>query len=1414
MIKPLDSRLCIPNTGGMNSLQPKTQDTAALRSEPISTEPAGIIDFLRSNLSELPLADQPSLSRRLAGAARALQQNRLDARRLAELVTAFEASAAVLTERRSVALTFDYPEELPVSGQRAAIMDLIRANPVVIVAGETGSGKTTQLPKMLLELGYGIKGQIGHTQPRRIAARNVASRLAEELGVTGAGVVGYKVRFSDQTRAQSRVAVMTDGILLAEIHSDPDLLRYDALIIDEAHERSLNIDFLIGIVRRLLDRRPEFRLLITSATIDTERFAQHFARTDAAGKRHPAPVISVAGRSFPVEYRYRPLTVAPNAASDEAEEERDLAAAVVAAVDELQAEAQTTGGGDILVFLPGEREIRDCAHRLSRHGLRHTEILPLYARLSAAEQQRIFAPHTGRRIVLATNVAETSLTVPGIHYVIDSGLARIARYSPRSRVQKLAVEAISRASANQRAGRCGRIAPGVCIRLFDAEDFSARPAFTDPEILRTNLASVVLRLIELRLGEPEAFPFIEPPDSRQLAGARRLLFELGALDQNQRITPLGRQLARLPVDPTLGRMVLSALPNADATSVDVLIVVAFLSIQDPRERPADHAQAADQAQQAFRVADSDFASVLALWNEWHTVMRHENQRKRREWAKKHFLSYNRLLEWHDLFGQLREQADELGRVKLPDPVPLPPMVDGRGDGAEAPLRARLDALHQAILPGLLAQIGLRDEATRKDKNAPKDARDQRGKKQRTPTIYIGANNRRFQIFPGSQLARTQPKWLMSAEIVETTRVWARMNAAINPRWVEAVAAHLTTREYSEPHWDLRSGRVTAFETVKLFGLPIVTKRRIDFGRVDPLAARAIFIRAALVEGEFDSNLKFWRHNQALIDEIREIEARNRRPDLLIDDQTLFDFYETHLPAEVYDAHTLARWLKIVSPKLPDVLCMTRDDLLARELVELDPAGFPDRLQMGAFSLPLSYHFAPGSEDDGVTLRLPLAALGQIDAGRASHLIPGLRREKIEALIRSLPKADRRHFVPAPEFAAAVAERVTVERGGLIPQVAEQLQRMTGHKISAEDFDERRLAPHLRMRFALIDASQTDPKKQVIDADRDLAALRARHAAAAERAFVERTRHRLERDDLIDWSFGDLPASLTIEELGAELTAYPALVDRGDCAEVRLFESAERAALAHRSGVVRLMLIALGEQVRHLGQFLKQERSLDPARLQYSQWSSHRPLPPFGLMLPNRRDTAFDLELMARSIARLAVDDLPPVRDEATFRARVDALKPRLDEAVRQLAAQVCMVFAQHQALRAKLKGRLPLSQIEAAREIAEQFDLLFYPGMIWFAPQSLLDNLPRYLNAAEKRLEKIDRHPERDRMLRVQFMPVCARVMERIAMTEPTPELFLALNQLHEQLEEWRVVLFAQELARKGAPGAKEIELAIKRVLP
>lgn len=1356
------------------------------------SDPSAVLAFLRAHLPELPLIDQASLSRRVGGAEQALARGEWKEAALAELVAAFEHSAARLSERRALPCVIEYPPDLPVSAHRDEVKALIAREPVVIVAGETGSGKTTQLPKMLLELGYGIKGQIAHTQPRRIAARNVASRLAEELQAEGSGLVGYKVRFADQSRPQSRVVVMTDGILLAELHSDPDLRQYDALIIDEAHERSLNIDFLLGVVRRLLDRRPDFRLVITSATIDTARFAAHFARPDATGALQSAPIITVAGRGFPVEIRYRP----PADLLAEGVDDGDLAAAVVAAVDELSAQTPAVGGGDVLVFLPGEREIRDCADRLARHGLRHTEILPLYARLSANEQQRVFTPHTGRRIILSTNVAETSLTVPGIVFVIDSGLARVARYSPRSRVQKLGIEPISQASANQRAGRCGRIAPGVCIRLYAPEDFEGRPSFTDPEILRTNLASVVLRLIELRLGTPEAFPFIEPPDSRQLAGARRLLFELGALDERQRITPLGRQLARLPIDPTLGRMVLAPLTRDAVTTVDVLIVVAFLSIQDPRERPAAHAPQADEAHHRFRVTDSDFASVLALWSAWHGVVRHENQRQRRAWAKQHFLSYNRLLEWHDLFGQLRQAADEMGKQRLPDPAPFTP-----NPAEPDALTPRIDALHQAMLPGLLAHIALRDEASRNDKHQPKETADARGKKQRTPTLYLGANNRKLQLFPGSALAKTQPKWLMSAEIVETARVYARMNAAINPRWIEPLAAHLTTREYSEPHWDAPGGRVVAFETVRLFGLPIVTKRRVDFGRIDAVAARELFIRSALIAREVSSVWDFLQKNQRLIEGIREIEARNRRPDLLIDDQTLFDFYQARLPVTVYDSPTLARWLKTAEP---GALLMTEADLLTRDPLVRDPTGFPDRLTMGALCLPLVYHFAPGSPDDGVTLRFPLAALAQIDAVRGSFLIPGLLREKIEALIRSLPKADRRHFVPAPEFASAAADRVALGAGFLTEQLAQVLARMTGHRVEPEAFDERKLEPHLRLRYAVVDADDHET-----DADRDLSALVARHAQAAEQAFAERTRHRLEQEQLTSWTIDALPESLPIEELGARLTAYPAVVDTGEAAAVRLLDTPARAEFAHRSGVTRLLLLALPDLVRHLSQALKQDRRLDAARLQYGQWSA-RALPEFGLVLPTRRDTAFDVELIARSVAALAVDDLPAVRSTEAFAARVERLRPALADAVMARADAVRERLAAHQKLRQRLKGRLPLSHIEAAREIVEQCDALFYPGMIWHGSAALFQELPRYLAAAEKRLEKIDRHPERDRMLRVSFMPTAHAVYEQWAVVGTSATGFARMQRILSMLEEARVTHFVQEMARKGAPSLKDITEALK----
>ncbi|MFO7582432.1 ATP-dependent RNA helicase HrpA [Guyparkeria sp.] len=1360
------------------------------------TDPASILAYIEHNRDRLALRHLPRIDRQL----RRLQEappgsEERNETALHQLLDLTSRAADEVAAREQLAIHIDYPEDLPVSGARERIKAAIADHPVTIVAGETGSGKTTQLPKMLLEMGFGHRGLIAHTQPRRIAARNVARRLAEELdegeGTDGQTAVGYKVRFSDQTRPNSRVAVMTDGLLLAELQHDRELLRYDALIIDEAHERSLNIDFLLGVIKRLLERRPDFRLVITSATIDPERFADHFA--DRAG--HRPPIVTVSGRGYPVEVRYRP---------PEAERDEDLgstiARGVAHAVDELIHE----GPGDILVFLPGEREIRETERVLSRRGLRNTEILPLYARLSAADQQRVFAPHAGRRIVLSTNVAETSLTVPGIHYVIDSGVARISRYHPRARLQKLGVEPVSQASANQRAGRCGRIAPGVCIRLYEEEDFENRPAFTDPEILRSNLASVLLQLDALKLGSAESFPFIEPPDPRQLAAARKHLFELQALDEDGRLTRIGRQLSRLPIDPALGRMIVAAREHGDRATEDMLVATAFLAIQDPRERPADARGAADAAHREFALADSDFASVLALWSAWHETRRHKSRRQARQWALKRFLNANRLIEWHDLVGQLRGSVDEMFRIRLPEfePIVMPEKPeDGEKQKLSGELAGRIEQLHQAALAGLLDQIGMRDPAP--PKRYQQAAGDHRGKKRRQPTVYLGAHNRRFYLFPGSVTVKAQPKWIVAAEIVETSRVFARMNAPINPRWLEPMAGHLVTREYNEPSWNAKSGRVTAFETVRLFGLPIVTKRRVDYGRIDPVEAREIFIRRALVEGEFESAQPFWQHNQALIEEIRTLEAKLRRPAFLVDEQALFDFYHARIPAEVTDARKLDHWIKKHRAEA-ERLELTREDLLATEPDDRRLAELPDHWQAGRYRLRLSYHFAPGEPDDGVSLHIPLGLLDRIDPAPATHLVPGLRQEKIEAMIRALPKAERRHFVPAPSFAEAVEDRITDTDIPLAQGVADELRRMTGHEVDPALLDERKLPEHLRMRFVAVDEDG-----EPIDADRDLNALRGRQAERARDAFEQRARHRLEDHSTTEWDFGELPETLTVESAGAELEARPALTDRGDHVEIELVDDPERARLIHETGVIRLMLLNRAQMVRQAESDLRGDRSLDTVRLHYSRLKSPRPIPTEGMQRPGRADRAFDQELIFRAAWQLAVAGEPPVRDPDTFRERLARLDGELPHRAMELAQQVRTILERQHQLRRQLGGRLPLSVIEAAREIGEQIDLLVHPGMVWLASDERLASLPRYLEGAEKRLEKTERQPERDRMLRVPFAPLAEQVRNRLLKGTPDLVDWQRRETLLDLLENHRLAVFAQELAGKGAPKAKDVEAAL-----
>ncbi|RMG58439.1 MAG: ATP-dependent RNA helicase HrpA, partial [Gammaproteobacteria bacterium] len=933
-------------------------------------DPARQLEELHARLQNVPLADEPTLRRRLEGLQRRLKRGQPVDRGLPRLVADIERAAAVVSRRLDLCRTIEYPPELPVSRERPRLLEALGRHQVVIVCGETGSGKTTQLPKLLLELGCGSRGRIGHTQPRRIAARSVATRLAEELGTEAGHGVGWKVRFTDRVQPESRIKLMTDGILLAEIQSDPELLAYDALIIDEAHERSLNIDFLLGYLKRLLPRRPELKLVITSATIDPERFSRHF---------DGAPIVSVSGRGYPVEIRYRPL-----AAEDEDSRDRSQLEALVEAADELAAE----GPGDILVFLPGEREIREAAEALRKHHPPGTEILPLYARLSAAEQQRVFAPHPGRRIVLATNVAETSLTVPGIRYVIDTGQARVSRYSWRAKVQRLHIEPIPQDAADQRAGRCGRTGPGICIRLYAEEDYLARPRHADPEILRTNLASVILQMAHLGLGDPADFPFIDPPDPRMIRDGWRLLHELGAADPSHRITDIGHRLAGIPLDPRLSRMLLEA--ERTGALAEVLVIATGLAVQDPRERPHEQRQAADAAHAEWAVPDSDFLGRLKLWQAWQEASHTLSGNQLRKWCRTHFLSWMRMREWTALHRQIRGLLLERGQRENTTP-------------------AEADAIHRALLAGLLDHVGQWDE---------------RG-------YYQGVRQRRFSIHPASALARRHPKWIMAGLLLDTGRLRALEVARIQPQWIEQLATHLLRRSYGEPHWNTRRGQVVARERLSLHGLVIHPGRRIDYGRIDPEASRSLFIRHALVQGEWDTRADCIRANRTLIAEVEDLEARTRRRDLLVDEDTLQRFYEERIPPEIHSGPAFERWYRRLEPEQRRALCLSREQLLARDGDPLIRERFPDMLECAGLRLPLSYHFAPGEADDGVTLRLPLALLPRIEPWRPDWLVPGLLEEKLAALLRGLPKALRRNFVPAPEFARACAESLQPE-GPLLP----------------------------------------------------------------------------------------------------------------------------------------------------------------------------------------------------------------------------------------------------------------------------------------------------------------------------------------------------------------------------------------------
>ncbi len=1329
-------------------------------------------------------AERGELARRVRALARRAGEGKPIDRGFPELLEALQASGARAEARRALLPRPVYDARLPVVQKRDEILAAIRDHAVVVVCGETGSGKTTQLPKLCLALGFGARGLIGHTQPRRIAARSVAARIGEEL--KEARAVGYKVRFSDHTRPETAIKLMTDGILLAETQGDPELRQYEVLIVDEAHERSLNIDFLLGYLKRLLPRRPDLKLIITSATIDPERFAKHF---------DGAPIIEVSGRTWPVEVRYRPLI-----ADDEDGRDRDREQAILDAVDELWAE----GPGDILVFLAGEREIRETAEALRKHHPPGVEILPLYARLSAAEQNRVFQPHGRARIVLATNVAETSLTVPGIRYVIDPGTARISRYSYRAKIQRLPVERVSQASAAQRAGRCGRVAEGVCIRLYSEEDVQARPRFTDPEVLRTNLAAVILQMAALKLGDPAEFPFVEPPDARLIHDGYKLLQELMAVDERHRLTALGRELARLPIDPRLGRMILAA--RDEGCLAEVLVIASFLAIQDPRERPLEHQQAADERHRRFRDERSDFLACLRLWDWWHLEARRLSKSKLRELAKGSFLSFVRLREWHELHQQLSEVVAGMGmKLNERQAAPPPPAPGEKREASAWP--ANFAPLHRALMSGLLGNLGLKqDDGT-----------------------FLGARGRKFHVFPGSGLAKRPPRWLMAAEVVETARVFARTVARIEPEWVEGLAGHLVKRSYSEPHWEKRAAQVAALERVTLYGLPVVSGRKVNYGPIDPATARELFIRGALVERDFACAAAFFGDNAALIEAIEALEAKSRRRDVLVDEATIFRFYDERIPADIHSGPAFLKWLKRAERDEPRVLHMTRELLMAHDAAGVTGGDYPDHLTLNGIAFPLVYRFEPGAADDGVTLTVPLAALNQIPPYRCEWLVPGLLSERLAALIRSLPKSLRRHFVPVPDFVAALMPRLEPGERPLLEALGAELERIGGVVVPEDAWKPEEVPPHLAMNFRVVapDGKVLAEGRELLALKRELgarastafgtlasalAAARAAHAPGRSREAgkpeappkpVERPETmpaddpvaRLERPDVHDWDFGTLPEELEFSRNGIALKGYPALVVEGDKLALRVLDHRDRAEAAHREGLKRLIALRLREQTRYLHRNLP---GLAPMALHYIRVGTQEQL----------RD-----DLYAAVLDRAFLSEGLP-RDRAAFEACLERGRGQLMTIADEVCASVGRALASFHEVRKRIAGQVPLAWIEAVKDVQAQLDALIHPGFVAATPYAWLARLPVYLKAAELRVQRLGGQLERDRSRRAEIQRLWNAYLQRRDRHRKQGIEDPELERVRWMIEELRVSQFAQELKTAFPISAKRVEEQLAKARP
>ncbi|MGG5173734.1 ATP-dependent RNA helicase HrpA [Pseudarthrobacter sp. J1763] len=1305
-----------------------------------------------------------------------------------------------------------YSAALPVSERREDIMAAIAANQVTIIAGETGSGKTTQIPKMCLELGLGEKGMIGHTQPRRLAARTVAERIAEELGVEIGQEVGFQVRFTGEVSKQTKVKVMTDGILLAEIQRDKLLRRYSTIIIDEAHERSLNIDFILGYLKRLLPQRPDLKVIITSATIDPQRFAEHFGSAE-----EPSPIIEVSGRTFPVEIRYRPLSQANNtdadASDDDLEEDRDPLDAVCDAVDELAKEAP----GDILIFFSGEREIRDAAEALkgriqSNRRLAGTEVLPLFARLSLQEQHAVFNPGSKRRIVLATNVAETSLTVPGIKYVVDTGTARISRYSHRTKVQRLPIERVSQASANQRSGRCGRVSDGIAIRLYSEEDFNSRPAFTDPEILRTNLAAVILQMTAMGVArgpkDVEDFPFVQPPDSKAINDGVTLLRELGALraagaKSGGGLTAVGHQLAQLPVDPRLGRMIVEA--GKRGCVKEVMILAAALTIQDPRERPSDKQQQATEKHSRFRDENSDFTGFLNLWNYLQEKQAELSSSQFRKLCRAEFINYLRVREWQDLYAQLRQMAKPLGIS-----------VDGRRD---ADAVGNHESVHISLLSGLLSHIGLLDERKRE---------------------YAGARGSRFAIFPGSALFKKSPTFVMAAELVETSRLWARVAAKFEPAWAELVAPDLVKRSYSEPHWSSRSGSVMAYEKVLLYGVPIVAQRRINYARIDPELCRELFIRHALVEGEWRTHHKFFHRNRALLQEVEELETRMRRRDILVDDEALFEFYDARIGKEVVSERHFDKWWKEARAQDAALLDFDQSLLINPEAEALDDTAYPKVWLHKGFDLPLSYEFhpvAPGSTphpSDGVTAEVPVLFLNQLDDTAFRWQIPGQRVDLVTALIKSLPKQVRKNFVPAPDVARQTVQLLEQDFDPSVDNLEASLElalrRLKGHVIPPGSWNWDAVPPHLRVSFKVVDSAG-----KVLDEGKDLAALQAALAPATRRAIAEslgatpasnaaankktqasnpRAGHSQgtgssvqqvdaapgasgagvpEQGGLTSWTMGKIERSVTRLVAGHSVTGYPALVDEGSTVALRIFQSAAEANTAMRAGVIRLLVLRVPSPARYVLEHLS-----NTEKLTFSQ-------NPHG-----------SVESLIADCTQAAVDKLTPQElpwDQASFETLYESVRADLIDTVFAVTAIVERILASSMRIGKALRQTSSLPLISALNDIKSQLEQLVYPGFVARTGYAQLSQLPRYLAGIEKRLEKLPNNVARDGA----NMSVVQRLEDdyddAVAALAPGRGTTADLTHVRWLIEELRVSFFAVELGTAYSVSEKRIRVALNKAL-